>query len=134
MNVKDKVVEVIELLDEIDSYDEGLVNNLSNVDSKISDLYHYVEEHKLKTSECYRFVQELRKVLLERRKVKDDISLLSVYKREREKLLNNKNRIFLRQTIFKKNREITESNYKNRVYTDNELNDILGIKGETNDL
>ena len=130
MNVKDKALEVIELLDEIDSYDDGLTNELSNADSRISDLYHYLEEHKLKTGECYRFVQELKKVLLDRRKVKDDMSLLSVFKREKDKLLNDKNRVFLKQTIHKKNKELQESHYNNRVYTEEEINKILGGKND----
>lgn len=126
MNVKDKIVEVIDILDEIDEYDNSLAGGLSNADSKLSDLYHVVERYKLKTNECYRMIQEQRKVLLERRKIKDDMSLLAVYKAQREKLLNDKNRVFLKQSLYKKNRELSSDIYKNRVYTDEEINGILG--------
>lgn len=126
MNVKDKIVEVIDILDEIDEYDNSLAGGLSNADSKLSDLYHVVERYKLKTNECYRMIQEQRKVLLERRKIKDDMSLLAVYKAQREKLLNDKNRVFLKQSLYKKNRELSSDIYKNRVYTEEELNGILG--------
>ena len=126
MNVKDKIVEVIDILDEIDEYDNSLAGGLSNADSKLSDLYHVVERYKLKTNECYRMIQEQRKVLLERRKIKDDMSLLAVYKSQREKLLNDKNRVFLKQSLYKKNRELSSDIYKNRVYTDEEINEILG--------
>ena len=132
MDVKDKIIEIIDTLDEIDEYDVGLVDKLSNADSKLSDLYHLIEKSKLKTGECYRVIQEERKILLERRKIKDDMSLLAVYKREKEKLLNDKNRIFLKQSIFKKNRELQESIYNNRIYTEEEINRIL--MGDKNDL
>lgn len=131
MNVKDKIVEVTELLDEIDEYDDSLSNTLSNCDSKVSDLYHLAENQKLKTNECYRFVQELRKVLLERRKVKNDMLLLNTYRNEKQKLISNQNRTFLKQSIFKKYRELKEAKYNNRIYTEEEIEEILGgIKNE----
>ena len=132
MNVKDKIVEIIELLDEIDEYCSGLADMLSNYDSKLSDLYHLIEENKLKTNECYRVVQEMRKVLVERRKIKNDMLLMSVYNKEKEKLQSNKNRVFLKQSIFKKEREINDSIYKKRIYTDEEISEIL--EGARNDL
>lgn len=126
MNVKDKIVEVTELLDEIDEYDDSLSNTLSNCDSKVSDLYHLAEKRKLKTNECYRFVQEFRKVLLERRKVKNDMLLLNTYRNEKQKLISNQNRTFLKQSIFKKYRELKEAKYNNRIYTEEEIEEILG--------
>lgn len=132
MNVKDKIVEIIELLDEIDEYCSGLADMLSNYDSKLSDLYHLIEENKLKTNECYRVVQEMRKVLVERRKIKNDMLLMSVYNKEKEKLQSDKNRVFLKQSIFKKEREINDSVYKKRIYTDEEISEIL--EGARNDL
>ena len=134
MNVKEKINEVVEILNEIDEYDEGLADKLSVYDSKLSDLYHLIEENKLKTNECYRVVQEMHKVLIERRKIKDDISLLSVYKKEKERLQNDRNRSFLRQSIYKKDRELRESVYKNRVYTDEQINEILKIKSEGDEI
>lgn len=132
MNVKDKIVEVIEGLDELDEYSDGLADMLSNYDSKLSDLYHLIEENKLKTNECYRVVQEMRKVLTERRKIKNDMLLMSVYNKEKEKLQSNKNRVFLKQSIFKKEREIKDSVYKKRIYTDENISEIL--EGARNDL
>lgn len=132
MDVKDKILEVIELLDEIDEYEGSLADSLSNSDSKLSDLYHLIEENKLKTNECYRIIQEMRKVLIERRKIKNDMLLLTIYNKEKEKLQSTKNRIFLKQSIFKKERELKESVYKKRIYTDEEMNILL--EGAKNDL
>ena len=132
MDVKNKISEVIELLDEIDEYESSLADSLSNSDSKLSDLYHLIEENKLKTNECYRIIQEMRKVLIERRKIKNDMLLLTIYNKEKEKLQSTKNRIFLKQSIFKKERELKESVYKKRIYTDEEMNILL--EGAKNDL
>ena len=125
MNVKDKIVEVIDILDEIDEYDNSLAGGLSNADSKLSDLYHVIEINKLKTNECYRIIQELHKVLLERRKIKDDIALLNVFKSQKDRLPGDKTRAFLKQSIYKESNKLNSS-YKNRVYTEEEINGILG--------
>ena len=127
-----KIIQVIELLNEIEDYDNGLAEKLSNADSKLSDLYHVVEQYKLKTNECYRIIQEEKKVLLERRKIKDDIALLNVFKTQKEKLMNEKNRSFFKQSIYKKNKELNESTYKNRVYTDEEISKLLESKAREN--
>lgn len=127
-----KIIQVIELLNEIEDYDNGLAEKLSNADSKLSDLYHVVEQYKLKTNECYRIIQEEKKVLLERRKIKDDIALLNVFKTQKEKLMNEKNRSFFKQSIYKKNKELNESTYKNRVYTDEEISKLLESKTREN--
>jgi len=126
--ILEKINQTIELLNDIDDYDNGLGERLSNADSKLSDIYHLIEQNKLKTNECYRVMQELRKVLLERRKVKDDISLISVFKTQKEKLLNDKNRTFLKQAIYKRNKELQDSVYKNRIYTDEEISELLESK------
>ena len=126
--ILEKINQTIELLNDIEDYDNGLAEKLSNADSKLSDLYHLIEQNKLKTNECYRVMQELRKVLLERRKIKDDIAVISVFKTQKEKLMNDKNRSFLKQAIYKKNKELHESVYKNRIYTENEISELLEFK------
>ena len=132
MNVKEKILEVIDILDQLEEYDSTLADKLSMSDSKIADLYHIIEMNKLKTNECYRIVQELRKVLCERRQIKDDISLLAIYKSQKEKLQNDKNRLFFKQSIYKKYKEISEPTYNTRVYTDEEIDKILRGEKECN--
>lgn len=132
MDVKEKIIQVIDILDELEEYDSTLADKLSICDSKISDLYHIIEMNKLKTNECYRIVQELKKVLCERRQIKDDISLLAIYKSQKEKLQNDKNRVFFKQSIYKKYKEINEPTYNNRVYTNEEIDKVLRGEKECN--
>ena len=47
MDVMTKVEESIKLLDEIDAYNNTLVDKLSELDCKEQDLLHYIEDNKI---------------------------------------------------------------------------------------
>lgn len=127
INVKDKIIEVSKLLDELDKYDDSLSNLLSNVDSKICDLMHLIENNVLRTNQCYRVIRELHKLRLERRKIKNDMDLIQVFKFEKNKLLNIENRKFLLSAIGKENKRHKNAKYINRVYTEEEIKKLIGV-------
>lgn len=127
INVKDKIIEVSKMLDELDEYDDSLSSSLSTVDSKICDLMHLIENNTLKTNQCYRIVRELRKLRLERRKIKNDMDLLQVFKTEKNKLLNVEYRKFLLNSIYKEDKRQNNVKYNNRIYSEEELKEILGV-------
>ena len=127
INVKDKILEVSKLLDEIDEYGDSLPNALSIVDSKICDLMHLIEINTLKTNQCYRIVRELHKLRLERRKIKNNMDLLQVFKTEKNKLINIENRKFLLNAIYKEDRRQNNAKYNNRIYSEEELKELLGV-------
>ena len=127
INVKDKIIEVSKMLDELDEYDDSLSSSLSITDSKISDLMHLIESNTLKTNQCYRIVRELRKLRLERRKIKNDMDLLQVFKTEKNKLLNVEYRKFLLNSIYKEDKRQNNAKYNNRIYSEEELKEILGV-------
>ena len=127
INVKDKIIEVSKLLDELDKYDDSLSNLLSNVDSKICDLMHLIENNVLRTNQCYRVIRELHKLRLERRKIKNDMDLIQVLKFEKNKLLNIENRKFLLSAIGKENKRHQNAKYINRVYTEEEIKKLIGV-------
>ena len=127
INVKDKIVEVNKMLDELDEYDDSLSTSLSITDSKISDLMHLIESNTLKTNQCYRIVRELRKLRLERRKIKNDMDLLQVFKTEKNRLLNVEYRKFLLNSIYKEDKRQNNAKYNNRIYSEEELKEILGV-------
>ena len=127
INVKDKIIEVSKLLDELDKYDDSLSNLLSNVDSKICDLMHLIENNVLRTNQCYRVIRELHKLRLERRKIKNDMDLIQVFKFEKNKLLNIENRKFLLSAIGKENKRHQNAKYINRVYTEEEIKKLIGV-------
>lgn len=127
INVKDKILEVSKLLDEIDEYDNSLSSALSIADSKICDLMHLIEMNTLKTNQCYRIVRELHKLRLERRKIKNDMDLLQVFKTEKNKLINIEYRKFLLNAIYKEDRRQNNAKYNSRIYTEEELKELLGV-------
>ena len=127
INVKDKILEVSKLLDEIDEYGDSLPNALSIVDSKICDLMHLIEINTLKTNQCYRIVRELHKLRLERRKIKNNMDLLQVFKTEKNKLINIEYRKFLLNAIYKEDRRQNNAKYNNRIYSEEELKELLGV-------
>ncbi len=76
MNIKDKVIEISKLLDELDEYDETLYSSLTHEENKILDLLHIIEFNKLSTKQCYRVIKELHTTRNTRRKIKNDIELM----------------------------------------------------------
>lgn len=126
MNVKEKIIEVSKILDEIENYNNTLQDLLSNVDQRICDLMHFIEYNKLKTNQCYRVVRELHKLRLERRKVKNDIELCKVLETHRNKLLQKDNRQILLSFIGKAEKSLLTSEYQNRVYSKEEILELIG--------
>lgn len=125
MDVKEKIIEAVKILDEIEEYDEGLNDKLSHCDCMICDLMHLIENNTLKTNQCYRIIKELKKLRIERRKIKNDMDLLSVYKNNYQKLLNYDNRKLLLSEIGKKEKTLNLK-YNNRVYTEEDIKELIG--------
>ena len=128
MNILEEIQEISSHYDLLQNYLNNLTNELSIVDSKISDIQHYIENNKLETFECYRIVKEYKKILLERRKIKNDIELSRVFNQEQHKIMSLENRKFLLSSLYKANNKLNNAIYKNRIYHDGELEKICGGK------
>lgn len=126
MDVRTEIFNVVQELNEIDDYDNSLSNQLSICDSKISDLMHLIESETLKTNQCYRIVKELKKLRVERRKIKNDMDLLNTYRNNQQKLLNQNNRQMLLAELGKKEKTLNYK-YNNRVYTEEEIKELIGV-------
>jgi len=126
VNVKEKIFQLTILLDEIDDYSNTLSDALSNVDLKICDLMHLIESETLKTNQSYRVMRELKKLRIERRKIKNDMELLKVYRDNNRKLLNKDSRQFLCSDIGKRDKSLN-GKYNNRVYTEEEIKELIGV-------
>lgn len=127
MNVIEDITNAVSILNKVDNYKDNLVDKLSEQDKKMSDLYHLIENTKPTTGQCYRIVKELKKQLEIRRKVKRDMSILSVYDKNINKLLNESNRNMLLAEVHKVEKRL-DTVYQNRIYTDEELIEIVGVK------
>ena len=122
--IVDEVKKIILKLNELDDLYEDLPKQLSEVDTKICDILHLIESNNLKTNECYRIIRELKKHRMKRRQIKNNYTILQVFNTHINKLPLEENRSFLLNEINKKNKEIN-SEYKNRIYTSEEIDNIL---------
>lgn len=130
IDIVDELKTITEKLDNIDKYFDSMGELESNIDMKLSDLYHYIENNTLKTNECYRIVKEIKKQREIRRHLKEDYTLLSTYKNNHARLNNESNRKMLMAEMHKAKKDLAKK-YKNRVYTNEEIKKILG--GKNND-
>ena len=119
--------EVADILDNIDIYNEGLNNRLSEIDLKIQDLLHYIENNKINILWTYRYISELKKLRLERRQIENDICVMQKFNEQKNKLLSTSNRKFLMTEIYKVEKQLSAP-YKNRQYKDGEIDEILKRK------
>lgn len=125
MNIINNLTKAIDLLDEIDDELTKSPNLQSNVDSKLSDIYHYIENNKLTTSQRYRIVGILTDLRRERRQVLNDYELLKTFNNNESKLCNKDNRKMLLAEMRKKEKQL-HTVYKNRIYTEEELKGLVG--------
>lgn len=127
MNVLEELKSAINTLNKVDEYKDSLVDKLSEQDKRLSDLEHYIEENKLSTNQCYRMIKEIKKQREIRRKIKNDYTILTNYENNINKLINHDNRRLLLEKVYKVNKSL-DTKYKNRIYTEEELETLLGVK------
>lgn len=125
MEIIDRLKDAITVLDEIDTYSDNLTNQQSEIDSKLSDLYHYIEKNNLNAPQACKMIKEIQKQRKIRRKIKEDIELSKVYKNNINRLNTVDNRKFVLAEIHKANNKLNTT-YRNRVYTEEELKELLG--------
>lgn len=126
MNVKDKILELKKVLDDLDTFDEQISSNLQMYDWRISDLYHYLEDMHINSKNSYRFCKELKSVLNERRVYKNNLSVYSDFKKKRDRMFNGKgNRDILVNEVCKYDKVLKNSTYSSRVYNQEELKEKM---------
>lgn len=130
MDIVEELTNAIKILDEVESYTESLCEALSNEDQKISDLLHFIENNNINAAQSCHLIKEIKKVRLERRKIKNDMELARAYKDNVNKLINKDNRKMILAKLHKTSKQL-ESEYQNRVYSNTELTDI--IDGDDNE-
>lgn len=126
MNVIDKLTEAIDLLNEVDDYGATLVSKLSELDSKEQDLLHYIENNKIRILWVYRMVKEIKTIREERRKVKNDMELISKFNEVKTRITSGKdNRRLMLAELHKRDKQL-HTTYKNRQYTEEDMQKIVG--------
>ena len=127
--MSDELVSTIERaineLSKVDELYEKVPKMQSDVDSKLSDIYHYIENNKFNAPQCCKLVKVIQQLRKERRDINTTWELLRIYKNNALKLNNSDNRNMLLAEIKKNEKKLKESVYNNRVYTEIELNELV---------
>jgi hypothetical protein len=114
----------IQILNKVDEYIDTLVEELSNYDKRTTDLLHYIENNNLNAPQSCKIIKEIKKIRQERRKIKNDMELSKVYKDNINKLVNIDSRNMLMTKVHKTEKQL-ESEYQNRIYTQEDIDNIL---------
>lgn len=124
MEVIKTLQEITNTLNELDTYYDGLANELSVIDLKIQDLLHYIENNNISILWSYKYIVELKKLRMERRRIKRDMFVLGKYNEHKNKIISSGNRQFLMNEVYKAEKQL-DTPYKNRQYKDEEIEEIL---------
>lgn len=103
---------------------DTLVESLSVYDKKTTDLLHFIENNSLNAPQCCKIVKEIKQIREERRKIKNDMEISKVYRDNINKLINKDSRSILISKIHKTEKQL-ESEYQNRIYSKEEIEDML---------
>lgn len=125
MKVIEKITQVVEILNEIDQYDSGLSQLLSECDEREQDLLHFIENNKINMLWCYKYVRELKRIREERRNIKNDMEIIRKFNEHKTKLVSTlENRKIMLTEIHKREKQLN-CPYKNRRYKEDEIEKIL---------
>ena len=125
MDVLKEITEIVDKLNSLDKYDSGLAQLLSEVDEREQDLLHYIENNKINMLWCYKYVKELKTIREKRRSIKNDMERLTKFKEHKTKLVSTiDNRQLMLSKMHKREKQLN-CPYKNRRYTEEEMQKII---------
>lgn len=123
----EKISNAISILDEIDNMIKTQSEELQKVDYKLSDLYHLVENNELSDEASINVVREIHLLRKERRSLNNEHELEIVYQNQKQKMIGNDSRQFIITELNKTNKRLNNE-YKNRVYTEEEIEKLISPK------
>ena len=124
--VVEKLKEVVTILNEIDSMIESQSVELQNVDLRLSDLYHLIENNELSKEASAKVVSEIHDLRLMRRYLHNEHEIENTYNVHKSKLTGKDTRQFLMAEVHKTVKAL-DTEYKNRILTDEEVNEIINL-------
>ncbi|MEI3530123.1 MAG: hypothetical protein V8Q75_03490 [Bacilli bacterium] len=99
ISIVDNLIQAISILNKTDEYMESLFNRLSDCDSLTSDYEHFIENTPIEEVDLRKLYKVMQNNFIERRIVKNDITLRDNYKNLTARLNNSTNREFLIQNM-----------------------------------
>ena len=130
MSVLENIKQALDLLQQNEDYYSNLVDALSDTDKKIDYWLHYIELNNVPVTQVYKIIKELKRLREKRRSIKNDLELMKVFKDNEQKMVNSKNRQLLLNSICKTDNKQQNAKYSYDAYTEEEINEILGMKKE----
>ena len=133
MKVLTNLTQAIELLQQNEEYYSELFDLLSETDKKVDYWLHYIENETVPVTQAYKIIKEVKRLRGLRRLYKDELSLMKIFKDNEQKLGNASNRRILLTQVQKTNNKQQNAQYNYEAYTEEEINELLGIKKEAED-
>lgn len=121
------IVELINVLNNIDEMIDSNSNRMQEIDLEINDWLHYIENNEIDEKQSIKIIKELKRLRDIRRTIKNEYEIEKVYKDNYSKINGLHSRPFLLAEINKTKKQLN-SNYKNRVLTEDKINEILIVK------
>lgn len=121
------IVELINVLNNIDGMIDSNSNRMQEIDLEINDWLHYIENNEIDEKQSIKIIKELKRLRDIRRHLKNEYEIEKVYKDNYSKINGLNSRPFLLAEINKTKKQLN-SNYKNRVLTEDKINEILIVK------
>lgn len=132
MRDKEFISHLQKAIEEIDAM-ETLINSngeeLSNVNKELEDYIHLIENNELNKEQSAYVVSKIHELRNIRRSIKNEFELERTYIENKQKMLGNNTRCLLLTEINKMIKQL-DSEYKNRVITEEEYNKILKIQSK----
>lgn len=133
MDVLKNIEQAINLLKENEQYNKELTGEdglISTCDKKIDYWEHYLELEPLKVTQVYNICREIKKQRSLRRQYKNKAELIKLFKDNEAKMQNSGFRDILLTQLYKTDAKQKNAKYSYGAYTEEERNEILGIKKE----
>ena len=118
------ICDAINIIDEIDNLIATQSITNQKIDQEIQDWLHYIENNELTDSESIIVIKKLKELRIERRSLRNEYEIEKVYKDNSSKMMGNNTRGLLKVEINKIMKQL-DSEYKNRVLTDEQIKQVL---------
>lgn len=125
--VYEKIKNAVLLLDEIDDMINTQSYQCQQIDYEMQDWLHYIENNEVNDKQSIKIIKEMQRLRRERRCLHNEYEIEKTFKDNASKVMGNNTRPMLLAEIGKTVKQIN-SDYKNRVLTDEQINELLSEK------
>lgn len=122
-----KIKEAVVVLDQIDDMISTQPSELQRIDYELSDWYHYIENNEIPVESSQKIIEEIKRLRKIRRSLHNEHEIEKTYMNNSSKMMGNNTRGILLAEINKTLKQLN-SEYKNRVLTEETIEEVLNTK------